>query len=92
MEIIDKIKELKHGDLILVAYTNACQPAIFVQYTGVSVQYFPIYSYNLNRLKEDKKPYKSYINSINRYRIVKIDESQLYPKDLELYQEIKKYL
>lgn len=92
MEIIDKIKELKHGDLILVAYTNACHVGIFVQYTGVSVQYFPIYSYNLKRLEENKKPYKFYINSINSYRVVKIDESQLYSEHLELYQEIKKYL
>lgn len=86
-------KDLKKGDLILVAYGNTMLPAIFLE-IGLrqNPRFYIVSPYKLDSLKKYGKIYKDYItrNPINA--IAKISEEQLSDSIRLQYEEFSNLL
>lgn len=81
-------KNIQRGDLILISFSNWLAPAVFLKETPVSMQYYNINEWVINRLKDKGKCPVTYINATkNRY--VKVNEDILEKTELNIYKEIK---
>jgi hypothetical protein len=85
--------ELKIGDLVLVAYTNNLIIGIFA---GVgqanNLQYYPLTKWNLERVNDGKRLYKSYINTSYNCRFAKYSVDLLNARSKFYYETILKAL
>jgi len=92
---MENIRELKYGDLIILALGNGVDVGIFLEikntFRYVSLNYGLPYFYRCVNEGQKKLPY-SFLHSYNIRRIRKIDELALMNSEKIEYDKIRKIL
>lgn len=89
-------QELNRGDIICIAKYDTIVPAMFIQNTGTSVQYFDLNSDWLanqivNAKKAKTKLRVDYVNASHKIRFIKINRDILDKFSQDSYDLLKEY-
>lgn len=96
MEAQKYAKDLKKGDLIIIAYQNYLQAAIYLDDKGRGNPRFHQLNTNLiwmkQNYKERGKLYKDYIIRPTNHIIAKLSPNALSDEEMEKYLDLKDFL